>query len=78
MAPDVIPRIAEQVLCAGQEHEAIDLLVVSNGGDPTVAWRIISVLRETFDQVGMLLDIRVVTPGLDPDRPSLVEWLDRP
>ena len=38
MASDVIPRIAEQVRCVGSEHTAVDLLIVSNGGDPTVAF----------------------------------------
>jgi hypothetical protein len=55
MASDVIPRIAEQVRCVAPEHTAIDLLIVSNGGDPTVAWRIVSVLRERFANVGVLL-----------------------
>ena len=34
MASDVIPHIAEQVLCIGDRGDAVDLLVVSNGGDP--------------------------------------------
>jgi hypothetical protein len=55
MASDVIPRIAEQVRCVGSEHTAVDLLIVSNGGDPTVAWRVISVLRERFSSVAVLL-----------------------
>lgn len=55
MAPDVIPRIAEQVRLVGPEHDAVDLLIVSNGGDPTVAWRIVSMLRERFSKVGVLL-----------------------
>ena len=55
MASDVIPHIAEQVLCIGDRGDAVDLLVVSNGGDPTVAWRTISILRERFTTVGVLL-----------------------
>jgi hypothetical protein len=55
MASDVIQHIAEQVRCVAPEHSAIDLLIVSNGGDPTVAWRIVSVLRERFASVGVLL-----------------------
>jgi Serine dehydrogenase proteinase len=31
------------------------LLIVSNGGDPTVAWRIMSLLREKVDAVGVLV-----------------------
>lgn len=55
MAPDVIPRIAEQVQHVPREYDAVDLLIVSNGGDPTVAWRIVSMLRERFAKVGVLL-----------------------
>lgn len=55
MASDVIPRIAEQVRCVPAEHAIVDLLIVSNGGDPTVAWRIVSVLRERFGSIGVLL-----------------------
>ena len=33
----------------------MDLLLVSNGGDPVVSWRIISLLRERFKKVGVLL-----------------------
>ena len=51
MASDVIPRIAEQVRCVPSEHAAVDLLIVSNGGDPTVAWRIVSVLRERLSLI---------------------------
>lgn len=55
MASDVIPRIAEQVRCVPPEHTDVDLLIVSNGGDPTVAWRTVSILRERFEKVGVLL-----------------------
>ena len=55
MAPDVIPRIAEQVRSVPPDHDTVDLLIVSNGGDPTVAWRIVSMLRERFSIVGVLL-----------------------
>ena len=55
MAPDVIPRIAEQVRLVAPQFDAVDLLIVSNGGDPTVAWRIVSMLRERFAKVGVLL-----------------------
>ncbi len=38
-----------------ENPEAIDLLVVSNGGDPTVAWRLMSLLRERAKQIAVLV-----------------------
>lgn len=55
MATDVIPEFANHILNIPKDKKEIDLLIVSNGGDPTVAWRIISMLRERFDRVGALL-----------------------
>ena len=55
MAPDVIPEFAKQVLAIPQDEKQVDLLIVSNGGDPTVAWRCMSLLRERFNDIGALL-----------------------
>lgn len=56
MATDVISEIARQIpRINSSETQAVDVLIVSNGGDPTVAWRIISMLRELFKEVGVLL-----------------------
>ena len=55
IASDVIPELAKQLNCIPKANKSIDLLVVSNGGDPTVAWRMISMMRERFDHIGVLL-----------------------
>lgn len=55
MAQDVIPEFAKQIDQIPIDRKEIDLLVVSNGGDPTVSWRIISMLRERFEKVAILL-----------------------
>ncbi len=55
MASDVIPELCTQIREIPKEEKNIDLLIVSNGGDPVVSWRIISLLRERFQQIGVLL-----------------------
>ena len=55
MAPDIIPQFAKQLIEIPKPHDAIDLLIVSNGGDPIVSWRVISMVRESFSKVGTLL-----------------------
>lgn len=55
MAGDVIPELLDQLTAVPSEATAIDLLVVSMGGDPTVAWRAMSLLRERFESVVVLL-----------------------
>ena len=55
MAPDSIPDFAKQLLKIPKDQREIDLLVVSNGGDPTVSWRMMCMLRQRFDKVSVLL-----------------------
>lgn len=55
MASDVIPEFAKQLMAIPKDETEIDILIVSNGGDPTVSWRIISLLRERFTKIGVLL-----------------------
>jgi hypothetical protein len=55
MAADVIPEFCKQIINIPKEKTEVDLLLVSNGGDPVVSWRIISLLRERFKKVGVLL-----------------------
>lgn len=55
MASDVIPELAKQILEIPKSEKDIDILVVSNGGDALVSWRIISMLRERFEKIGALL-----------------------
>ena len=55
MASDVIPEFARQILAIPAQEEHVDILMVSTGGDPIAAWRIVSMLRERFKTVSMLL-----------------------
>ena len=55
MAGDVIHEFANQLLKIPNDVEEVDILIVSNGGDATVAWRVISMLREKFKRVSVLL-----------------------
>lgn len=55
MASDVISEFAKQILEIPKTEKNVDLLVVSNGGDALVSWRIICMLRERFEKIGALL-----------------------
>ena len=55
MASDLIPEFTKQLIKIPQTEKKIDVLIVSQGGDPTVSWRIISLLRERFNEIGVLL-----------------------
>jgi hypothetical protein len=55
IAADVIPELIKQIREIPQEHREVDLLIVSNGGDPISAARIVSLLRERFGKVSVLL-----------------------
>ncbi len=55
MAMDAIPVILDQIQCLPKGCKKVDILVVSSGGDPMVAWRIMSLLREKVDEVGVLV-----------------------
>ena len=55
IAADVIPEIIKQINEIPTVNQEVDLLVVSNGGDGITAARIISLLRERFKKVAVLL-----------------------
>lgn len=55
MAADAIPELLDQLGKVPLENRGIDLLLVSHGGDATVAWRAISLLRERFSSVAVLV-----------------------
>src|SRR5258706_8361996 len=55
MGADVIPQFIKQLNTISEQHEEVDNLIVSNGGDPIVPWRIINMVRERFPKVGVLL-----------------------
>lgn len=55
MAADMIPELIKQLARVPKSSDSVDILIVSSGGDPMVAWRIISMLRERFKRVGALV-----------------------
>jgi hypothetical protein len=55
MATDALPHLIEQLDLLPKKAKAIDLLVASLGGDPMVAWRIMSLLDQRFEKVSVLI-----------------------
>jgi len=55
MATDALPRLIEQIAALPKDAEAVDLLIASFGGDPMVAWRLISVIRQKVKRVAVLI-----------------------
>lgn len=55
MSMDSIPEFCEQILQTPSNSKKVDLLLVSQGGDAIVAWRMINLLRERFDEVDVLV-----------------------
>ena len=55
MAQDAIPIISDQIQQLPSGTKAVDLLVVSAGGDPMVAWRVMSLLRDRVKKVGVIV-----------------------
>lgn len=55
MAGDAISQIIEQIAKVPKTETNIDFLIISNGGDPITALRIIGLLRERFEHISVLL-----------------------
>lgn len=55
IAADAIPELIKQINEIPKEYHKVDFLVVSNGGDPITIARVISLLRERFEKVSVLL-----------------------
>lgn len=55
MGNDAIPEICDQIAALPADCHKVDLLIVSGGGDPMVAWRTISMLREKVDEISVLV-----------------------
>lgn len=55
MAGDSVPEILRQLQVLPAGTEDLDFLIVSQGGDPTVAWRIASLLRERVKRFSVLV-----------------------
>lgn len=55
MGRDVIDYIIKQIKQVPDEINEIDFLIISNGGDPIVALRVIGLLRERFEKINVLI-----------------------
>lgn len=55
MAGDSIEHIIEQIRSIPDDIKEVDFIIISNGGDPITALRIISVLRERFEKISVIL-----------------------
>ncbi len=55
MAADAIPELTDQVEKLPPNTKKLDLLVVSDGGDPMVAWRSVTLLRERVEHLTVLV-----------------------
>lgn len=55
IAGDVIPEFLDQLQALPKGCKELDLLLVSNGGDPTVAWRVVSLIRERVEKFSVLV-----------------------
>lgn len=55
MAGDVVAELLAQLQALPAGTTELDLLIASQGGDPTVAWRIVSLLRERVKRFSVLV-----------------------
>jgi hypothetical protein len=52
---DAVPELLDQLQRLPAGTKQLDLLIVSDGGDPTVAWRIVSLIRERVTNFSALV-----------------------
>ncbi|HEY2346165.1 MAG TPA: hypothetical protein VGH80_09815 [Xanthomonadaceae bacterium] len=55
IAGDVVHELLMQLNRLPHRASELDLLLVSNGGDPTVAWRVVSLIRESVKKLSVLV-----------------------
>jgi ClpP class serine protease len=55
MAADAILPLIDQIKNIPENCKEIDFLIISNGGDPITALRMMSILRERFDKITVLI-----------------------
>lgn len=55
MAGDVVREFIDQMDAVDSTARSVDVLIHSTGGDPLAAWKLVSVLRERFDNVATLV-----------------------
>ena len=52
---DVVPHFIKQINAVPADSKEVDVLIVSAGGDPITIWHIVSLLRERFTGLSVLL-----------------------
>ena len=57
MAMDCIRKIYDHI-CNNTERKNIDLYLLSNGGDGTVPWRLVTLIREYTDKFSVIIPYR--------------------
>jgi hypothetical protein len=55
MSTDALPKIIEQIDALPAGSEAVDFLIASYGGDPMVAWRIMTLIRQRVKNVAVMI-----------------------
>lgn len=55
MSTDALPHIIEQLDSIPEGSKSLDILIASYGGDPMVAWRLMSLIRQRVDNVSALI-----------------------
>ena len=55
MAADAVREFIDQIDAIPADAKSVDVLVHSTGGDALAAWKLMSILRERFDTVGVLV-----------------------
>ena len=63
MTGDSIDQIIAQIQKIPEDKKEIDFLIISNGGDPITALRIISILRERFNKIFQPSTFKAETDG---------------
>ena len=55
MAGDVVREFIDQIDAVSEENESVDILIHSTGGDALAAWKLMSLLRERFQRIAVLV-----------------------
>lgn len=55
IASDIISEFITQVNKIPTTSKEVDIIIVSYGGDPMVSYRLMNILRERFDKIGVLI-----------------------
>ena len=55
IAGDAVRELIDQIDAISSEEKQVDVLIHSTGGDALAAWKLMSILRERFDSVSVLV-----------------------